>query len=147
MYQVRETHPLREAVIHVQNTHSKTQANAYRQPLPKESSALEIFSVGGIVKSRFSNNSLSFWFLQAMVMLVVLVAGSEPCLGKEIKIGMSAAFTGPSRGLGIELYRGSMAYFSNVNEQGGVFGHKINVIAYDDGYNPVPTVSNTIQLG
>lgn len=146
MNQVRETHPLREAVIHVQDTHSKTPANAYRQPLPKESSALDILSVGGTVKSSFSTNPLSFWFLQALVMLVVFVAGSEPCLGKEIRIGMSAAFTGPSRGLGIELYRGSMAYFSHVNEQGGVFGHKISVIAYDDGYNPVPTISNTIRL-
>jgi len=59
---------------------------------------------------------------------------------------MSAAFTGPTRGLGIELYRGSTAYLSHVNETGGVFGHKINVIAYDDGYNPVPTIRNTIRL-
>jgi branched-chain amino acid transport system substrate-binding protein len=65
---------------------------------------------------------------------------------KEIRIGMSAAFTGPTRGLGIELYRGSMAYFTHVNEGGGLFGHKIKVIAYDDGYNPVPTIRNTIRL-
>ncbi len=98
------------------------------------------------MKSRFSTNPLSFWFLQALVMFVVLVAGSESCMCKEIRIGMSAAFSGPTRGLGIELYRGSMAYFSHINEQGGVFGHKINVTAYDDGYNPVPTISNTIRL-
>jgi ABC-type branched-subunit amino acid transport system substrate-binding protein len=59
---------------------------------------------------------------------------------------MSAAFTGPTRGLGIELYRGSLAYFTHVNENGGLFGHKIQVIAYDDGYNPVPTIRNTIRL-
>jgi branched-chain amino acid transport system substrate-binding protein len=146
MCQVRETHPLRETVIHVQHTHPEKPANACRQPLPKESSASDIHSVGGNVKSRIPTNSLSFWFLQALIMLVMFGAGSEPCLGKEIRIGMSAAFTGPSRGLGIELYRGSMAYFKHINDQGGVFGHKINVIAYDDGYNPVPTVSNTIQL-
>ena len=146
MCQVRETHPLRETVIHVQNTHPEKPANACRQPLPKESSASDIHSVGGNVKSRIPTNSLSFWYLQALIMLVMFGAGSEPCLGKEIRIGMSAAFTGPSRGLGIELYRGSMAYFTHINDQGGIFGHKINVIAYDDGYNPVPTVSNTIQL-
>ncbi|MEW6138315.1 MAG: ABC transporter substrate-binding protein [Thermodesulfobacteriota bacterium] len=65
---------------------------------------------------------------------------------KDIRIGMSAAFTGPTRGLGIELYRGSLAYFTHVNENGGLFGHKIQVIAYDDGYNPVPTIRNTIRL-
>jgi ABC-type branched-subunit amino acid transport system substrate-binding protein len=59
---------------------------------------------------------------------------------------MSAAFTGPTRGLGIELYRGSMAYFSYINEKGGVCGNKIKVIVYDDGYNPVPTIRNTIRL-
>jgi ABC-type branched-subunit amino acid transport system substrate-binding protein len=39
-----------------------------------------------------------------------------------------------------------MAYLSHINEQGGVWGHKVKLIAYDDGYNPVPTVSNTIRL-
>jgi branched-chain amino acid transport system substrate-binding protein len=79
-------------------------------------------------------------------MFLLFLATPQSCLCKEIRIGMSAAFTGPSRGLGIELYRGSMAYFSHINEQGGVSGNKIKVIAYDDGYNPVPTISNTIRL-
>ena len=37
----------------------------------------------------------------------------------EIVLGMSAAFSGPSRGLGIELYRGASAYFTHVNRAGG----------------------------
>jgi branched-chain amino acid transport system substrate-binding protein len=65
---------------------------------------------------------------------------------EEIVVGMSAAFTGPSRGLGIELYRGSMAYLEHVNRQGGVHGRKIVIKAYDDGYNPVPAIDNTIRL-
>jgi len=65
---------------------------------------------------------------------------------REIKIGMSAAFTGPTRSLGIELYRGSMAYLHHINEAGGIFGRKIKIIARDDGYNPKPTIHNTIQL-
>src|SRR5439155_14571547 len=60
--------------------------------------------------------------------------------------GMSAAFRGPSRGLGIELYRGSKAYFDHVNEAGGVHGRKIAIKAYDDGYNPLPAIENTIRL-
>lgn len=80
------------------------------------------------------------------LLIFVALASATCCWSKEIRIGMSAAFTGPTRGLGIELYRGSTAYLSHVNETGGVFGHKINVIAYDDGYNPVPTIRNTIRL-
>jgi branched-chain amino acid transport system substrate-binding protein len=66
--------------------------------------------------------------------------------GDEIVVGMSAAFRGPSRGLGIELYRGSTAYFEHVNSQGGVHGRKIVIKAYDDGYNPEPAIENTIRL-
>ena len=64
----------------------------------------------------------------------------------EITLGMSAAFSGPSRGLGIELYRGAMAYFTHVNEMGGVGGRRIVVKTYDDGYQPNPSVENTVRL-
>ncbi len=63
-----------------------------------------------------------------------------------IVLGMSAAFKGPTAGLGIELYRGAMAYFSYINEKGGIDGKKIIVKAYDDGYNPIPAIKNTIKL-
>ena len=59
---------------------------------------------------------------------------------------MSAAFSGPSRGLGTELYRGSMAYFNHVNDNGGVNGRKIVLKLHDDGYQPDPCVANTIKL-
>ena len=66
--------------------------------------------------------------------------------GEDVVIGMSAAFKGPSRALGIELYRGAVAYFDEINRAGGVGGRKIVLKAYDDGYNPDPAVANTIQL-
>ena len=59
---------------------------------------------------------------------------------------MSAAFTGTSKSLGIELYRGSIAYIEHVNRTGGVHGQKIVIKAYDDGYNPIPAIQNTIKL-
>ena len=64
----------------------------------------------------------------------------------EIVLGTSAAFSGPSRGLGIELYRGAMAYFEHVNAQDGVHGRRIVVKLYDDGYQPDPCVNNTQTL-
>lgn len=65
---------------------------------------------------------------------------------EDIVLGMSAAFRGPSKGLGIELYRGSAAYFEHVNEGGGINGNKIVLKAYNDGYNPTPAIKNTINL-
>lgn len=63
-----------------------------------------------------------------------------------ITLGVSAAFSGPSRSLGIELYRGAQSYFAEVNEKGGVNGRKIVLRAHDDGYQPDPAVRNTMSL-
>ena len=64
----------------------------------------------------------------------------------EIILGMSAAFSGPSRGLGIELYRGAWAYFEHVNRAGGISGRRITLKLYDDGYQPDASVNNTMRL-
>ena len=64
----------------------------------------------------------------------------------EIILGVSAAFSGPSRGLGIELYRGASAYFTHINQQGGISGRKVVLKTYDDGYQPDPSVKNTLKL-
>jgi branched-chain amino acid transport system substrate-binding protein len=76
----------------------------------------------------------------------LLLLFSARALAEEIVIGMSAAFTGPSRALGIELYRGSMAYFESVNRRGGVHGREVVIRAYDDQYDPTLAVQNTIKL-
>ena len=64
----------------------------------------------------------------------------------EFILGMSAAFSGPSRGLGIELYRGASAYFEHVNRAGGIGGRRIRLKIYDDGYQPDPAVKNSTTL-
>ena len=64
----------------------------------------------------------------------------------EIVLGMSAAFSGPSRGLGSELYRGAKACFNHVNDNGGIGGRRIALQLYDDGYQPDPCVRNTMKL-
>jgi len=86
--------------------------------------------------------------LVAVLAAVRLVAGPAPSLPpapEPIVLAMSAAFSGPSRGLGIEVYRGARAYFDEVNAHGGVSGRPIVVKAYDDGYNPAPAIYNTIR--
>jgi branched-chain amino acid transport system substrate-binding protein len=86
------------------------------------------------------------WEAQPSQVEEEIVPGAQPPQAEDIVLGMSAAFSGPSKGLGIELYRGSMAYFEHVNSQGGVHGRKIVIKAYDDGYNPTPAIDNTIRL-
>src|SRR5438128_7776742 len=80
--------------------------------------------------------------------LGLLLAGSlaAAARGETLVLGMSADFRGPSRGLSIELYRGSMAYFEHVNRAGGVQGRTIAIKALDDRYNPIPAIENTVRL-
>ncbi|MDP2055092.1 MAG: ABC transporter substrate-binding protein [Acidobacteriota bacterium] len=93
------------------------------------------------------------WAMLVAAMAAVAMASgpsafqaSEGITDSEIVVGMSAPFTGASRSLGIELYRGSMAYLTEVNRRGGVNGRTIAVRAYDDGYQPEVAVRNTLTL-
>jgi len=63
-----------------------------------------------------------------------------------IRVGMSGAFSGPIRALGIEVYRGALAYFQHVNQSGGVRGRPVRFIAYDDAYDPAIALENTVRL-
>ena len=65
---------------------------------------------------------------------------------EDIVLGMSAPFSGSSAELGIDLYRGSMAYFTNVNETGGIHDRTVALKAYDDQYDPDRAIENTITL-
>lgn len=78
-----------------------------------------------------------------LLLVPAQVHAEEP---RELVFGMSAAFTGASRGLGIEYYRGASAWLNHVNELGGVHGRMMRILPYDDGYDPIPTIQNTIRL-
>jgi ABC-type branched-subunit amino acid transport system substrate-binding protein len=64
----------------------------------------------------------------------------------EILLGMSAAFSGPSRELGRDMKLGLETAFHEINDQGGVTGRKIRLVALDDGYEPEQALKNMRQL-
>ena len=64
----------------------------------------------------------------------------------EIKIGLSAALSGPTKNLGLNIKLGIETYFQQVNEHGGVSGRSIRLIALDDGYVPERARKNMIHL-
>ena len=63
----------------------------------------------------------------------------------EIKIGNTDAYSGPASAYGV-IARLETAFFQMVNDQGGVAGHKINFISYDDAYSPPKTVEQVRRL-
>jgi branched-chain amino acid transport system substrate-binding protein len=58
---------------------------------------------------------------------------------KEIVIGSCSALEGPSSSLGTQTVAGAKAYFSMVNDEGGVHDRKLRLISYDDSYDPAKT--------
>ncbi len=63
----------------------------------------------------------------------------------ELKIGNTNAYSGPASAYGV-IAKTESAFFQMVNDQGGVAGHKINFISYDDGYSPPKTVEQIRRL-
>jgi branched-chain amino acid transport system substrate-binding protein len=63
----------------------------------------------------------------------------------EVKIGHTIAYSGPASAYGV-IGKLEAAFFKMVNDQGGVAGHKINFISYDDGYSPPKTVEQVRRL-
>ncbi|HLW85579.1 MAG TPA: ABC transporter substrate-binding protein [Candidatus Sulfotelmatobacter sp.] len=53
-----------------------------------------------------------------------------------ILIGSCSALDGPARVLGTQTVLGASAYLHAINDAGGVFGRKIQLVAHDDGYDP-----------
>ncbi len=61
-------------------------------------------------------------------------------------VGSTGDLSGPAAAVGGALRNGYQAYFSYVNDHGGINGHKVKLIALDDGSNPTNGVANTKQL-
>ena len=63
----------------------------------------------------------------------------------EIKIGTTTPYSGPASAYSAGAVSAT-AYFTMINEQGGVNGRKINFISLDDAYSPPKTVEQARKL-
>ncbi|MDM0055314.1 ABC transporter substrate-binding protein [Variovorax sp. J22G47] len=63
-----------------------------------------------------------------------------------IRIGQSAVFSGVAKDFGIDYRAGIQLYFDRVNKSGGVNGRKLELVSYDDAYEPQRTAANTAKL-
>jgi ABC-type branched-subunit amino acid transport system substrate-binding protein len=65
---------------------------------------------------------------------------------KEIRFGISAALSGPTKELGQNMNRGIVSAFNVANANGGVHGRQLRLIAADDGYEPARAAETMKQL-
>src|SRR6202161_215820 len=63
----------------------------------------------------------------------------------EIKIGTTTPYSGPASAYSAGAVSAT-AYFTMINEQGGVNGRKINFVSLDDSYSPPKTVEQIRRL-
>jgi ABC-type branched-subunit amino acid transport system substrate-binding protein len=85
--------------------------------------------------------------LRLAILAGATLAGSGPLsaqgvpgvTSKEILIGSCSALEGPSQALGTEQIKGAEAYIHFINQEGGVEGRRLRLLAYDDSYDPAKT--------
>jgi branched-chain amino acid transport system substrate-binding protein len=83
----------------------------------------------------------------AILALAALTIANSQSLGQtapgvtnnQILIGSCSALEGPSHALGTEQIKGAEAYFDLINDEGGIAGRKLKLLAYDDSYDPART--------
>jgi branched-chain amino acid transport system substrate-binding protein len=63
----------------------------------------------------------------------------------EIRIGQTMPYSGPASAYGA-VGRAEAAYFTMLNEEGGVNGRRITLLSLDDGYSPPKTFEQTRRL-
>ena len=81
------------------------------------------------------------------ISLMQVEALAEPgVFGDRIVFGESAAFDGPAAALGLDMREGILAAFNEANSTGGVNGHRLELVSYDDGYEPEEAIANTKRL-
>ncbi len=81
------------------------------------------------------------WALAATLCVGMTVSAQA-----QIKIGQTAAFSGPGSLSVQESAEGARLYFDAVNAQGGIKGQRIELISMDDKYDPKLAVENTRSL-
>jgi branched-chain amino acid transport system substrate-binding protein len=77
--------------------------------------------------------------LLALTALVSMASAQTQAPGissNQILIGSCSALDGPARFLGMQTIVGATSYLNQVNAEGGIFGRKIQLLAFDDGYEP-----------
>ena len=63
-----------------------------------------------------------------------------------IVFGQSAAFSGPAGALGLGMREGILASFKEANDAGRLKGRRLELVSYDDRYEPEKAIANTKRL-
>jgi ABC-type branched-subunit amino acid transport system substrate-binding protein len=85
--------------------------------------------------------------LVVLSLLGTLTLRADPgVFDDRIVFGQSAALRGPAAALGLGMREGILAAFHEANAAGGVHGRKLELISYNDDYEPEVAIAKTNKL-
>ncbi len=96
-----------------------------------------------------SLNRRSFLLTSAALALAPVVrtrAAVPGVTADRILFGQSCALEGPAQALGRGMKAGIELAFAEANAAGGVHGRRLELVSYDDGYEPEKAIANTRRL-
>ena len=96
--------------------------------------------------SRIFKLILQYWFPIFFLIFSYTGHGSVGVTQNSIVFGQSAALSGNGEHLGVNMRKGILSAFNEVNQEGGVYGRQLKLISLDDAYEPEKTIENTRQL-
>lgn len=82
----------------------------------------------------------------ALAGALCMAPARAPARAEALRFGQSAPLTGPAQHLGIEYQRGIRMAFEEANAQGGHFGRRLELLAFDDQYEPAVAIGNTRDM-
>ena len=92
---------------------------------------------------RFRTGAVATGVRIALLLLFLLtitissaVAQTPGVTDNSILIGSCSALDGPTHFLGQQTVMGATVYLHAINDEGGIFGRKIQLLAFDDSYDP-----------
>ncbi len=94
-------------------------------------------------------NSISRWASSLLFASLAAIAPAWADPGvtpTTIVLGQSAALTGGSAHIGLEMRDGALAYFDYINSKGGIAGRKIILKTLDDAFQAPRAAKNTEEL-
>ena len=86
------------------------------------------------------------WRFLGLVCVLLSVMSVRTGWAEEIKIGISAAMSGPASALGQGMRTGIQAHLRDVNAEGGVKGRPVRLVTWDDAYHPDSAEEGVHQL-
>ncbi len=83
-----------------------------------------------------------------LYLIVLLLFSAAIVHANEIPIllGQSCALSGPAKNLGLKMRAGLQAAIAEINDNGGIRGHTLQLRSKDDGYEPDKAIKNTLEL-